>query len=122
MVRQLAISTRFSAPLPERGRESAVESENKRQPRTLMLPFTAPYDWKSILAFFSTRSIPGVEAVAMREMDAFPVKDIGILRGAEAVTGTRPSPNDLLLQAEAWRPWRAYAAQHLWAADSARDT
>src|ERR1700733_14947606 len=62
-VRQLAISIRFSAPLPERGRESAVESENKRQPRTLMLPFTAPYDWKSILAFFSTRSIPGVEVV-----------------------------------------------------------
>ena len=34
---------------------------------------------------------------ATREMDAFPAKDIGILGGAEAVIGTRPSPNDLLL-------------------------
>jgi AraC family transcriptional regulator, regulatory protein of adaptative response / DNA-3-methyladenine glycosylase II len=24
---------------------------------------------------------------------------------------------NLLSRAESWRPWRAYAAQHLWAAD-----
>jgi 3-methyladenine DNA glycosylase/8-oxoguanine DNA glycosylase len=29
----------------------------------------------------------------------------------------------LLARAEAWRPWRAYAAQHLWTADvDARST
>ncbi|HWG79951.1 MAG TPA: AlkA N-terminal domain-containing protein [Stellaceae bacterium] len=54
---------------------------------------------------------------ALREPDAFPASDIGLLRGA-AVNGTRPTPADLLDRAEPWRPWRAYAAQHLWAADS----
>ena len=33
--------------------------------------------------------------------------------------GVRPTPDQLLKRAEAWRPWRAYAAQHLWAADAA---
>ena len=35
-------------------------------------------------------------------------------------TGVRPTPDQLLKRAEAWRPWRAYAAQHLWAADAAK--
>ena len=29
--------------------------------------------------------------------------------------GRGPSPGELLARAERWRPWRAYAAQHLWA-------
>jgi AraC family transcriptional regulator, regulatory protein of adaptative response / DNA-3-methyladenine glycosylase II len=29
--------------------------------------------------------------------------------------GVRPSPAELLSYAERWRPWRAYAALHLWA-------
>ena len=56
---------------------------------------------------------------AVRETDAFPASDIGLLRGA-ARNGTRPSPAELEGRAEPWRPWRAYAAQHLWAADAAR--
>ncbi|HEY7687776.1 MAG TPA: AlkA N-terminal domain-containing protein [Dongiaceae bacterium] len=55
---------------------------------------------------------------AVRETDAFPASDIGLLRGA-ARNGTRPSPAELADRAEPWRPWRAYAAQHLWAADAA---
>lgn len=55
---------------------------------------------------------------AVRETDAFPASDIGLLRGA-AAGGLRPSPAALLARAEPWRPWRAYAAQHLWAADAA---
>jgi AraC family transcriptional regulator of adaptative response / DNA-3-methyladenine glycosylase II len=53
---------------------------------------------------------------AVRETDAFPASDVGLLRSM-AVNGERPSPAQLLSRAEAWRPWRAYAAQHLWAAD-----
>ncbi|MBI2253507.1 MAG: helix-turn-helix domain-containing protein [Proteobacteria bacterium] len=53
----------------------------------------------------------------VREPDAFPASDIGILRGATPPGGTRPTPQALLQMAEQWRPWRAYAAQHLWAAD-----
>jgi AraC family transcriptional regulator of adaptative response / DNA-3-methyladenine glycosylase II len=32
--------------------------------------------------------------------------------------GRRPTPAELLARSQAWRPWRAYAAQHLWAADA----
>ena len=54
---------------------------------------------------------------AFREMDAFPAADIGLLRGAATIDGTRSTATSLLNRAESWRPWRAYAAQHLWAAD-----
>ena len=53
---------------------------------------------------------------AIREMDAFPSSDIGLLRATADVEGKRPNATSLLRRAEAWRPWRAYAAQHLWAA------
>jgi AraC family transcriptional regulator of adaptative response / DNA-3-methyladenine glycosylase II len=55
----------------------------------------------------------------VRETDAFPASDIGILRGATDAGGERPTPKQLLQMAERWRPWRAYAAQHLWTADEA---
>ena len=54
---------------------------------------------------------------AIREMDAFPATDIGLLRGVAAMDGEKTTPANLLSRAECWRPWRAYAAQHLWAAD-----
>jgi AraC family transcriptional regulator of adaptative response / DNA-3-methyladenine glycosylase II len=54
---------------------------------------------------------------ALREVDAFPASDVGLLRGAAKVTGSTMTPKSLLQRAESWRPWRAYAAQHLWAAD-----
>lgn len=58
---------------------------------------------------------------AIRKMDAFPATDVGLLRGiasidGEAVNGRKTAPARLLSRAESWRPWRAYAAQHLWAA------
>jgi AraC family transcriptional regulator, regulatory protein of adaptative response / DNA-3-methyladenine glycosylase II len=72
------------------------------------------------------RSIPGIgtwtaEYIALRawrEPDAFPASDVGLLRGAAGLMGVRPTPAGLLDRAEPWRPWRAYAAQHLWAAES----
>jgi AraC family transcriptional regulator, regulatory protein of adaptative response / DNA-3-methyladenine glycosylase II len=55
---------------------------------------------------------------AIREMDAFPATDIGLLRGASVLDKTAAFTSTLLFdRAESWRPWRAYAAQHLWAAD-----
>jgi AraC family transcriptional regulator, regulatory protein of adaptative response / DNA-3-methyladenine glycosylase II len=55
---------------------------------------------------------------AAREPDAFPASDVGLLRGATGRNGVRPSASQLAARAERWRPWRAYAAQHLWAADA----
>jgi AraC family transcriptional regulator of adaptative response / DNA-3-methyladenine glycosylase II len=53
---------------------------------------------------------------ALREPDAFPAADVGLLRALTRPDGVRPSPAVALARAEAWRPWRAYAAQHLWTA------
>jgi AraC family transcriptional regulator of adaptative response / DNA-3-methyladenine glycosylase II len=58
---------------------------------------------------------------ALRDSDAFPAADVGLLRSpAVANKGKRPTPKALLERAESWRPWRAYAAQHLWTADGDR--
>jgi len=56
---------------------------------------------------------------ALRDGDAFPAADVALLR-ALCDGGRRPTPKMLLAQAESWRPWRAYAAQHLWAHDAER--
>jgi AraC family transcriptional regulator of adaptative response / DNA-3-methyladenine glycosylase II len=53
----------------------------------------------------------------LRDSDAFPAGDAGLLRSTAVAKGPRLSPGSLLARAEAWRPWRAYAAQHLWMAD-----
>ncbi|MBU6297855.1 MAG: DNA-3-methyladenine glycosylase 2 family protein [Alphaproteobacteria bacterium] len=53
---------------------------------------------------------------ALHDSDAFPASDVGLLR-AVSRNGKRPTPKALLARAEAWRPWRAYAAQHLWTHD-----
>jgi AraC family transcriptional regulator, regulatory protein of adaptative response / DNA-3-methyladenine glycosylase II len=71
------------------------------------------------------RALPGVsewtaEYIALRGMsepDAFPTADVGLTRALANEAGIlRPNAVELLARAEAWRPWRAYAAQHLWAA------
>jgi AraC family transcriptional regulator of adaptative response / DNA-3-methyladenine glycosylase II len=72
------------------------------------------------------RALPGVgewtaQYLAMRllrEPDAFPADDLG-LRRAMADRSARPTAKGLLARAELWRPWRAYAAQHLWTAGGA---
>lgn len=67
------------------------------------------------------QEIPGIgewtaNYIAMRALrwpDAFPHGDLGLLRGAGMTSATR-----LRRAAEAWRPWRAYAAMYLWRANS----
>jgi AraC family transcriptional regulator of adaptative response / DNA-3-methyladenine glycosylase II len=70
-------------------------------------------------------AIPGVgpwtvEYVAMRGLrdpDAFPASDLGVRKGFE-VLGLASTPPAIRERAERWRPWRGYAAMHLWAAAS----
>jgi AraC family transcriptional regulator, regulatory protein of adaptative response / DNA-3-methyladenine glycosylase II len=67
------------------------------------------------------RAIPGIgewtaHYIAMRTLrqpDAFPAKDAGIIR-AFAKQGLTLSAQEILKRSDAWRPWRAYAALHLW--------
>jgi AraC family transcriptional regulator, regulatory protein of adaptative response / DNA-3-methyladenine glycosylase II len=76
-------------------------------------------------AIAQLRSLAGVgewtaQYIAMRELrepDAFPAADIGLMRVMSDESGVRPSPAELLARAERWRPWRAYAALHLWASE-----
>ncbi len=56
---------------------------------------------------------------ALREMDAFPAADVGLLHGAAIIDGATCTESSLLVRSESWRPWRAYAAQHLWAVNAA---
>lgn len=58
--------------------------------------------------------------IAMRaggEPDAFPATDLGLLRAA-ARLGIAGGVKGLTVRAEAWRPWRAYAAMHLWRSEA----
>ena len=50
----------------------------------------------------------------LREPDAFPAGDVGLMQAIERLEGSRPTAKQLSERALAWRPWRAYAAQHLW--------
>jgi AraC family transcriptional regulator, regulatory protein of adaptative response / DNA-3-methyladenine glycosylase II len=67
-------------------------------------------------------AIPGIGAwtsdyIAMRALgdpDAFLPTDLGVKR-ALAQLGRSTTPKDIADIAERWRPWRAYALQHLWA-------
>jgi AraC family transcriptional regulator of adaptative response / DNA-3-methyladenine glycosylase II len=69
------------------------------------------------------RALPGIgewtaQYIAMRQLrepDAFPAADVALMRALADADGVRPTAEKLLARAEAWRPWRAYAALHLWA-------
>jgi AraC family transcriptional regulator of adaptative response / DNA-3-methyladenine glycosylase II len=66
-------------------------------------------------------ALPGIgpwtaDYVRMRglgDRDAFPAADLGLRRALERL-GLDGSPRAALALAEAWRPLRAYGAQHLW--------
>jgi AraC family transcriptional regulator of adaptative response / DNA-3-methyladenine glycosylase II len=77
-------------------------------------------DWERARA--QLIALPGVgpwtvEIIAMRGLgdpDAFPATDLGV-RAAAGELGLPASPAALTRMAAAWRPWRAYAVQYLWA-------
>ncbi|MZD05088.1 helix-turn-helix domain-containing protein [Streptomyces sp. SID5785] len=79
-------------------------------------------DWAETRARLA--ALPGfgpwtVEAVAMRALgdpDAFLPTDLGMRRAARQL-GLPHTPAALTARAAAWRPWRAYATQYLWATD-----
>ncbi|MFD4878752.1 AlkA N-terminal domain-containing protein [Streptomyces sp. NPDC058420] len=80
-------------------------------------------DWAETRA--QLLALPGfgpwtVDAIAMRALgdpDAFLPTDLGVRRAAKEL-GLPSTPAALTARAAAWRPWRAYAVQYLWATDS----
>src|SRR4030095_10390937 len=71
----------------------------------------------------SLKEVPGItssmaEYIALRalgEPDAFPSND-PVLRLLARNRGQRLSAQQLEARSQAWRPWRGYAALHLWCA------
>jgi AraC family transcriptional regulator, regulatory protein of adaptative response / DNA-3-methyladenine glycosylase II len=83
------------------------------------ISFERVVDSEGLLA--QLREIPGIgswtaQYVAMRalgEPDAFPSGDLGLLRALGLNSACK-----LEKRAEAWRPWRSYAAMYLWTTTS----
>jgi AraC family transcriptional regulator, regulatory protein of adaptative response / DNA-3-methyladenine glycosylase II len=81
---------------------------------------TVGADWHEARARLA--AVPGVgpwtiETIAMRALgdpDAFPASDLGI-RSAAREAGMPDTAAALTARAAAWRPWRSYAVQYLWA-------
>ena len=46
--------------------------------------------------------------------DVFPVEDLGIRRGMEALYSPEMSRGEMRERAEAWKPYRSYASLYLW--------
>ncbi|MFC0039450.1 AlkA N-terminal domain-containing protein [Actinomadura rayongensis] len=78
-------------------------------------------DWTEARARLA--ELPGIgpwtiETIAMRALgdpDAFVPGDLGV-RAAARDLGLPATPGALTVRSAAWRPWRAYAVQYLWAA------
>ncbi|GGN92407.1 DNA-3-methyladenine glycosylase [Streptomyces albiflavescens] len=116
---------------------AALDPESLAMPRTRRTTFTTlvrqladgrlhlgvESDWAEARA--RLLALPGfgpwtVDVIAMRALgdpDAFLPTDLGIRRAAQEL-GLPSTPAALTARAAAWRPWRAYAVQYLWATDS----
>ncbi|MCW7944152.1 DNA-3-methyladenine glycosylase [Streptomyces hygroscopicus] len=116
---------------------AALDPESLAMPRTRRTTFTTlvtqladgtlhlgvESDWAESRA--RLLSLPGfgpwtVDVIAMRALgdpDAFLPTDLGIRRAAQEL-GLPSTPAALTARAAAWRPWRAYAVQYLWATGS----
>jgi len=53
---------------------------------------------------------------ALRYPDAFPAGDLGLQKAAAGADGVRLTEKQLAARAQAWSPWRGYAALALWMA------
>ncbi|MEV7325485.1 AlkA N-terminal domain-containing protein [Streptomyces sp. NPDC093970] len=122
---------------PDPGALAGLDPESLAMPRTRRTTFTTlvgrladgtlhlgvESDWEEARA--KLLELPGfgpwtVDVIAMRALgdpDAFLPTDLGIRRAALEL-GLPGTPAALTARAAAWRPWRAYAVQYLWATDS----
>ncbi|WP_323185122.1 MULTISPECIES: AlkA N-terminal domain-containing protein [unclassified Streptomyces] len=116
---------------------AALDPDSLAMPRTRRATFTTLVaqladgslnlgvegDWTETRA--RLLALPGfgpwtVDVIAMRALgdpDAFLPTDLGIRKAAQEL-GLPSTPAALTARAAAWRPWRAYAVQYLWATDS----
>ena len=101
---------------PERLAEVTVEGMPRKRAETIRTLARAVVGREVILGESDLTRLPGIgpwtaSYIAMRlgDADAFPAGDLVLRRNAGNLT-----ERDLLKRAEAWRPYRAYAAMLLW--------
>ncbi len=99
--RAAAISSLAAAVMRDPARLRPTASVEQAVARLVTLPGIG--EWTA--AYIAMR--------ALREPDAFPATDLGLLRAMRRHLET-PAPALLERRAERWRPWRAYAAMLLW--------
>jgi len=119
-------------PSPERLQKARLESIGIVRSRAQSIRELARAVVDGTIQFDATRSteawhaqltaLPGIgdwtaAYIAMRALkdpDAFPAADPGLLRAFSGVAGRRLQPRELAERAASWRPWRAYAALLTW--------
>jgi AraC family transcriptional regulator of adaptative response / DNA-3-methyladenine glycosylase II len=101
---------------PERLAEVAVEGMPRKRAETIRTLARAVVNREVILGESDLTQLPGIgpwtaNYIAMRlgDADAFPAGDLVLRRNAGNLT-----ERELLERADAWRPFRAYAAMLLW--------
>jgi len=115
----LAIADPDTLAMPRSRRESFARLSTALAEGRVDL--TAGSDWHEARAQLA--GLPGlgpwtIETIAMRALgdpDAFPAADLGVRAGARQA-GLPDEALALTDRAAAWRPWRSYAVQYLWAA------
>jgi AraC family transcriptional regulator of adaptative response / DNA-3-methyladenine glycosylase II len=90
------------------GRLDLRPGADRDEARAVLLALPGIGDWTA--SYIAMR--------ALRDPDAFLPTDLGIRRGLAAL-GQPDDRRSAEALAERWRPWRAYAAQHLWAVAAA---
>ena len=124
-------ATTLSGRLVEKFGDSSAHGRHFPTPETMArsdlatigLPRARAHSLRSLAEAFASntppdntddlRKLPGIgewtaQYIAMRafnEPDAFPATDLGLIKAGG---------KDVAKKAEQWRPWRAYAAMHLW--------
>lgn len=101
---------------PERLAEVTVEGMPRKRAETIRTLARAVVQREVILGESDLTQLPGIgpwtaSYIAMRlgDPDAFPAGDLILRRNAGGIT-----ERELLKRADAWRPFRAYAAMLLW--------
>jgi AraC family transcriptional regulator of adaptative response / DNA-3-methyladenine glycosylase II len=102
-----------------RARAIAALAEAVAAGRLVLAPHADPDKTRTALL-----ALPGVGPwtaayLALRALgdpDALPASDLGLRRALAGSDGSLPAPAEIEARAEAWRPWRGYAALALWGA------
>ena len=101
-------SIRELARAVAKGRLSLDEESDPVETRKELLKIRGIGDWTA--QYIAMR--------ALKDPDAFPASDLGLLRAFDDRLGRRIKPKELEELSAAWRPWRAYAALLLWQTSS----